>query len=122
MTLNIITITIMIIITNIILIIIISRYSCQLTFRQKWLDPRLAYSDMEGEVAGQGFLFSKQGTTLFSLRPVEVSNDDGSKQSVDARHFLPGNFNYDLMMYSIFTSTSYKLQVKYFLTLISIQH
>ena len=53
--------------------------------------------------------FSKQ--LLFSLRPVEVSNDDGSKQSVDARHFLPGNFNYDLMMYSIFTSTSYKLQV-----------
>ena len=120
MTLNIITITIMIIITNIILIIIISRYSCQLTFRQKWLDPRLAYSDMEGEVAGQGFLFSKQ--LFFSLRPVEVSNDDGSKQSVDARHFLPGYFNYDLMMYSIFTSTSYKLQVKYFLTLISIQH
>jgi len=28
-------------------------YSCQLTFRQKWLDPRLAYSDMEGEVTGQ---------------------------------------------------------------------
>ena len=64
MTLNIITITIMITITNIILIIIISRYSCQLTFRQKWLDPRLAYSDMEGEVAGQGFLFLNNSFSL----------------------------------------------------------
>ena len=42
----------------------IQEYSVQLTFRQSWLDPRLAYQNQEG-----GKILSTLKATLFNFPP-----------------------------------------------------
>ena len=63
----------------------IQEYSVQLTFRQDWLDPRLAYPNTDGMIY---WTYSSRLDILFS-RQTEVPHNDRPRQSVDAGYLLP---------------------------------
>ena len=63
----------------------IQEYSVQLTFRQDWLDPRLAYPNTDGK---QDSHTNKLKTNPWYHRETEVPNHDRPRQGVDARYFL----------------------------------
>ena len=65
-------------------------YSTTITFREEWLDERLRYEDCNGTPRPFSLIPAATGLIRFFVirRQNQVSDADGSQQSVDARLVL----------------------------------